>query len=50
MKNKDPRTITAREYIKELSKKLARVQQKYKQAKDVDRKKTPSRYVSMISK
>jgi tetratricopeptide (TPR) repeat protein len=40
MKNKDPRTITAREYIKELSKKLARVQQKYQQTKDVDRKKT----------
>ena len=40
MKSKDPRTITAREDIKKLSKKLARVQQKYKQAKDMDRKKT----------
>jgi len=40
MKSKDPRTNTARENIKKLSKKLANVQQKYKQAKDMDRRKT----------
>jgi tetratricopeptide (TPR) repeat protein len=40
MKSKDPRRITAREDIKELSKKLARVQEKYKPAKDVNRRKT----------
>jgi tetratricopeptide (TPR) repeat protein len=40
MKSKDPRIISTREDIKELSKKLANVQQKYKQAKDVDRRKT----------
>ncbi len=40
MKSKDPKIITVREDIKKLSKKLANVQQKYQQAKTIDRKKT----------
>jgi tetratricopeptide (TPR) repeat protein len=48
MKSKDPREIATREEIMKLSKKLARVEQKYRQAKDVDRKKTLALHVDDI--
>ncbi len=48
MKNKDPGTINAREEIMKLSKKLARVEQKYRQVKDADRKKTLALHVDDI--